>query len=135
MLCMKTKFKMALLIATVCLAGCRTRPLAPHHADVYEYVAQVLAMPSCRATMLRDCTCFAEFRSADRRTFYIGSPGASPEVEAFIGTLHEGTIYYLPDAFMQFLRENKVAEDGAANGSQPILSETNSTSGAAGSRR
>ena len=93
------------LLAAICLAGCKTAPVAPQHTDVYESNIQVLAMPSCTAKMEKFCTCYALFTDAEGRKFYIGSPGASEDVEHFIAALKEGQIYYLPTAFENFLLE------------------------------
>lgn len=114
---MKTKFKMAVLVATVCLAGCMTRPVAPQHADVYEYVAQLLAMPSCSAKAEAIYPCYARLRTEDGRELCVGSPGASPEVVGFVHTLQQGKTYFLPDAFMEYQKKqqegpNKADADG-----------------------
>jgi hypothetical protein len=95
------------LLAAVCLAGCKTAPVAPQHTDVYESNIQVLAMPSCTAKMEAFCTCYALFADAEGRKFYIGSPGASEDVEHFIASLKEGESYFLPAAFESFLQEKK----------------------------
>ena len=87
------------------LMGCKTAPVAPQHTEVYESNIQVLAMPSCAAKMEQFCTCYALFADAEGRTFYIGSPGASEDVEYFIASLKEGESYFLPAAFERFLRE------------------------------
>jgi hypothetical protein len=93
------------LMAAVCLAGCKTAPVAPQHTDVYESNIQVLAMPSCTAKMEAFCTCYAIFTDAEGRKFYIGSPGASEDVEYFIASLQEGKDYFLPAAFESFLQK------------------------------
>ncbi len=79
------------------------------HRDIYEFTAQVLAMPSCSATMVAHHTCFVEFKTEDGRTFYVGSPGASPAVEGFVQTLldKEGKVYNLPNAFMAYQMQQK----------------------------
>ena len=86
-------------------------PVKAEHGHVYEYTAQVLAMPSCSATMVKHHTCYVEFKNEDGRTFYIGSPGASREVAGFVSTLHdmEGKTYNLPDAFMKYQEQQKKA--------------------------
>lgn len=94
----------AALLMAVCLAGCKT----VQHTDVYEFNAQVLAMPSCFAKMEKFCTCYALFADNTGRKFYIGSPGASPDVQYFIASLEEGKGYYLPDAFMEFLKKKTI---------------------------
>jgi len=95
----------AVLLAAVCLAGCKTAPVAPQHTAVYESNLQVLAMPSCTAKMEQFCTCYALFSDTEGRKFYIGSPGASEDVEYFIASLKAGGVYVLPAAFESFLRE------------------------------
>jgi len=103
---MKASFSVGVaLLAVACLAGCRTAPVAPKHTAVYESNLQVLAMPSCTAKMEAFCTCYALFADAEGRKFYIGSPGASEDVEYFIASLKEGQMYYLPAAFESFLQE------------------------------
>jgi hypothetical protein len=52
----------------------------------------------------------------------------------FICVLADGSVQGVSRERYEELRAN-LGQDGAANGSQPIRSETNSTSGAAGSRR
>ncbi len=93
----------AVLVAGL-LAGCASAPVAQRHTAVYESNIQVLAMPSCTAKMDAFCTCYASFTDAEGRKFYIGSPGASDDVEHFIASLKAGQIYYLPAAFEGFLR-------------------------------
>ncbi|MCX7005877.1 MAG: hypothetical protein NTY53_01255 [Kiritimatiellaeota bacterium] len=97
------------LLTAVCLAGCKTATVAPQHADVYESNLQVLAMPSCTAKLEEFCTCFAILTDSEGRKFYIGSPGASEDVEHFIASLKKGEIYYLPAAFEGFLAKKKTA--------------------------
>ena len=63
-------------------------------------------MPSCHATMVEPCACFAMFKDDFGRTFYLGSPGASDDVENFIHSLKEGEACYLPEAFMEFLNSS-----------------------------
>ena len=92
-------------MALLCVCGCKTPP----PPNSYEFNAQVLAMPSCHATMLEPCACYALFKDDFGRTFYIGSPGASVDVEYFIHSLKEGEACYLPEAFMQFLAKQKKA--------------------------
>ena len=53
----------------------------------------------------------------------------------FICLLVDGSVQTLSRSRYEDMRTNLGQPDGAANGSQPIRSETNSTSGAAGSRR
>ena len=96
---------LAPLMAAVCLAGCKTAPVAPQHTAVYESNIQVLAMPSCTAKMEQFCTCYAVFSDTEGRKFYIGSPGASEDVEYFIASLKAGDVYYLPAAFESFLQK------------------------------
>ena len=69
----------------------------------YEYVAQVLAMPSCTVTMELVSPCQRYFRAEDGREFYIGSPGADRQVTGFLGSLKEDEVYHLPQAFMEYL--------------------------------
>ena len=95
------------VVMVVCFTGCKTTPVEPQYADTYEYVAQVLAMPSRVATAVEVGPCYARFTAEDGRTFYIGSPGCAPEVWGFVGTLEEGKTYYLPEAFMEYQRKQK----------------------------
>ena len=91
------------LAAVLSSAGCSTTPshIGKYHY-VYEYAAQVLAMPSCRATMELVSPCQRRFRTEGGRVFIIGSPGAEREVGRFLGSLEEGKSYDLPKAFMDF---------------------------------
>ena len=64
-------------------------------------------MPSCNATVKRDSPCVSRFATETGRVFYIGSPGADEDVGLFLGTLEDGKSYYLPEAFMQYLKAKK----------------------------
>jgi hypothetical protein len=99
------------LLFLMCLAGvfssvgCSTTPSHIGKSRyVYEYAAQVLAMPSCRATVELVSPCQRRFRTERGRVFIIGSPGAAREVGSFLGSLEEGKSYDLPKAFMDFQR-------------------------------
>ena len=98
----------AAFLVVVCIASCKT---VPQHTDVYESNLQVLAMPSCTAKLEEFCTCFAILTDSEGRKFYIGSPGASEDVEHFIASLKQGEIYYLPAAFEGFLAKKKTAAE------------------------
>ncbi len=109
---MRTRLNIAGLILplmVVCLAGCRTEPVASPHSDVesFEYVAQILAMPSRTATATEIGPCYAAFKSVNGRTFFIGSPGSPAEVVGFLRTLEKGKSYFLPDAFMDYQKTQK----------------------------
>ena len=95
------------LFMVLCFSGCKTTPITTQCSDlIYEYAAQVLAMPSCRATVVEvQVRCYARFKDDDGRTFYIGSPDSPPEVAGFVGTLEEGKTYSLPEAFMQYQKK------------------------------
>ncbi|MBT3378682.1 MAG: hypothetical protein HN742_30570 [Lentisphaerae bacterium] len=83
-------------------SGCATSsPCAGNHLH-YEYAAQVLAMPSCKATMELVSPCKRRFRTASGRELLLGGPGADREVAGFLGTLEEGKSYRLPGAFMEY---------------------------------
>ncbi len=102
------------ILAFACIAACKSPTAKPTRTEIFEFDAQVLAMPSRHATMLKLCPCFAEFKdSDDGRIFYIGSPGASPNVEGFIGSLKEGQSFFLPDEFMRFLDSQKKSNQPA----------------------
>jgi hypothetical protein len=77
------------------------------HTLTYEYVAQVLAMPSCTATVEEVAPCYASFKTEDGRMLCIGSPGAAPEVVGFVQTLQKGETYFLPDAFMKYQKNQR----------------------------
>jgi len=94
------------LLMVVCLVGCKATPVTTQDSVIiYEDAAQVLAMPSCSATVMKQGGCYAMFESEDGKTFYIGSPDAPPEVAGFVGTLEEGKTYSLPKAFMQYRKK------------------------------
>jgi hypothetical protein len=113
---MKTTLHMMTLILAVYLVGCRTQPAASFHAARYEYAAQVLAMPSCAAKVEEIAPCYARLSSEDGRVLYIGSPGASPEVVAFIQTLQKGQTCFLPDAFMEYQKKQEKVPNKADPG-------------------
>jgi hypothetical protein len=96
-----------LVVAVNCLVGCKTTPVTSLRSDAehYEYVAQILAMPSRSATVVAIAPCNAEFRSEDGRTFYIGSPAAPSEVVRFLPTLEKGKTYRLPEAVMEYQKK------------------------------
>jgi hypothetical protein len=96
------------------LCGCRTAPVTGGPAPIYESAPLVLAMPACTATLVRYGTCYAEFKAADGKAFFIGSPGAAPDVESFIATLKEGEAYALPAAFKAFLETNRPPSSASA---------------------
>ena len=103
---------MKYLLLTMCLSivflgGCATERSCIGNYLHYEYAAQVLAMPSCKATNELLSPCEDRFRTEGGRVFIIGGPGADQEIRGFLGTLEEGKSYYLPKAFMEFLKENK----------------------------
>jgi len=79
----------------------------------YEYAAQALAMPSCRASMEFVSPCKRRFTTENGREFYIGSPGAEREVMRFLGALEEGEVYYLPRAFVEYRKAQAKQADKA----------------------
>ena len=95
------------IVAITCLAGCATTPTTAQRAYVYEYVVQLLAMPSCSSKVEAIYPCYARFSTEDGRVLCVGSPGASPEVVGFVHTLQEGKTYFLPDAFMEYQRKQQ----------------------------
>ncbi len=50
--------------------------------------------------------CAAYLKTGDGRRLYIGGPGATKDVAAFVGTLQEGQTYQFPKAFLDY-REQK----------------------------
>ncbi len=104
---MKTALSMFCLAVLLGGAGCSTPSYMGKYPPCYEYAAQVLAMPSCKATMAFVSPCERRFMTEDGREFWIGSPGADREVARFLGTLEDGETYYLPRAFMDFLKADK----------------------------
>jgi hypothetical protein len=65
-----------------------------------ETAGQIRTMPACTATVVERSPCSVQLRTADGRVIAIGSPGASKEVAAFVGTLKVGQEYRFPDAFV-----------------------------------
>lgn len=104
---MKTALFLLYLAALLCGSGCSTPPYLGKHPPCYEYTTQVLAIPSCQATMEVFSPCERRFKTLDGGEFYIGSPGADREVMQFLGTLEEGKPYSLPHAFMEYLNREK----------------------------
>ena len=95
------------IVAIFCLAGCATTPTIAQREYRYEYVAQLLAMPSCAAKVEEIYPCYARLSTEDGKVLYVGSPGASPEVVGFVHTLQEGKTYFLPEAFMEYLKQQR----------------------------
>ncbi len=107
---MKRPLLVVLAVLSVAyLGGCATTPVAPRRADAgnYEYVAQILAMPSRRASVTEIAPCYAAFRTDAGETFIIGSPASPPEVAGFLETLEKGKAYFLPEAFMEYQTKGK----------------------------
>lgn len=82
---------MRTLVGYICLIivlfsmGCMTTPsYMGKYPPVCEYSTQVLAMPTCTATMEFKSPCCRLFRTQHGRVFYIGSPGAEREVMRFL---------------------------------------------------
>ena len=99
---MKYPLFLVCLSVVLCCTGCSTTPSHVGNYLHYEYAAQVLAMPSGRATVERISPCEWRFRTKSGREFLIGGPGAEREVREFLGTLEEGKSYYLPRAFVEY---------------------------------
>jgi hypothetical protein len=76
-------------------------PAAPN----YESVAQIKAMPACVAKVMEVGPCYAECKTADGKTLFLGSPAAPREVVRFIRTLKEGQTCQLPEAFVAYLQK------------------------------
>lgn len=81
-----------------------TQPAAVPRLDE---VAAVLSMPPCTATVEKIVPCSARLRMEDGKALYIGSPAAGSEVVGFIQTLQEGKTYALPDAFIQYQKNQR----------------------------
>ncbi len=100
---MRTFVRYTSLIIFLLVTGCTTTPsYQGKYPPCYEYAAQVLAMPSSKATMEFVSPCIRRFRTEDGAEFVIGGPGAEREVMRFLGTLEEGKSYRLPKAFMDY---------------------------------
>jgi hypothetical protein len=105
---MKLLFSITLCTAlVVCLVGCRTPSDTGPRTSAYVHKTQILAIPSCEATVVERAPCHALLKCTNGRSFYVGSPGASKEVALFVGTLEKGKAYLLPDAFVQYLEDAK----------------------------
>ena len=104
---MKTVMSLVCLTALLCGSGCSTPSYVGKYPPCYEYTAQVLAMPTCKATMELVSPCERYFRTEYGREFYIGSPGADQAVTQFLGTLEDGKSYWLPQSFMEYLNKQK----------------------------
>ena len=109
-----TNFSAARLIALcavtiLCLTGCKADPTAANRIDRYDNDAQLLAMPSCQATVVRIFPCGASLVTEDGRGLSIGGPGAAGEVVGFVQTLEEGQTYVLPDAFLNHQKHQRSA--------------------------
>jgi len=96
-----------LAIALASTTGCRTVVPSPERRVTCEFDAQLLALPSCSATVVdkSPCQTFLKLHTGDILT--IGSPGPSPMIARFRRTLEIGKTYYLPREFMEFLRKQE----------------------------
>lgn len=95
------------LAAAMLLTGCATAPTTAQRTCVYEYVVQLLAMPSCSAKVEAIGPCYARLSTEDGRVLIVGSPGASWEVVGFVQTLQKGKTYFLPEAFMEYQKKRQ----------------------------
>jgi hypothetical protein len=111
------EFLLVLCVLVVLLGGgCATAPSCAGNHLHYGYAAQVLAMPSCNATMELVSPCERRFRTKSGRVFTIGDPGAEQDVASFLGTLDEGKSYYLPYEFVEYLKEKKEKAEQSPRG-------------------
>jgi hypothetical protein len=102
-------------------AGCKTPSVTTQSsADqlefelAYEYPAQVLAMPSCGATVVERKECYVVLQrdgtKDSKNRFSLGGAMGNDTVGSFIDTLEVGKWYPLPDAFMKHLKTTKRQE-------------------------
>ncbi len=76
----------------------------------------------------------AEYLPEEKRKKLLVCPLSAKPYAPFAYTVGARCPSY-PEHTMGLIKSRRAEQDGAANGSQPIRSETNSTSSAAGSRR
>jgi hypothetical protein len=104
------------LAAAMLLTGCGTAPTTAQGTYIYEYVVQLLAMPSCSAKVEAIAPCYARLSTEDGRVLIVGSPGASWEVVSFVQTLQKGKTYFLPEAFMEYQKKQQEGPNKADPG-------------------
>jgi len=105
---MKQSLLIALCIVPVLgLSSCRTVSPAAARTHRCEFDAQLLALPSCSATVEKKspCTTYLTLHNGD--TLIIGSPAPSPMLGRFAGRLEVGQTYSLPREFMKYAQEQK----------------------------
>jgi hypothetical protein len=95
----------SIFAATILLTSCAAsgaKKSGEMAIPVYETAEQIKAMPPCRATVVHIYPCYSLLKTTDGKQLYIGSPGATPEVGSFVGTLKEGKTYRFPGAFFMY---------------------------------
>ena len=85
----------------------RGQAAAQAAARAYETAEQIKGMPRCKATAEDISPCSVGLSTADGKRIYIGSPGATKEVAAFLPTLRVGQTYTFPDAFLEFQKSRR----------------------------
>jgi len=100
----------ASIVVVSCLAGCSTsQPVSKFGRYQYEYPSQVLAMPSCNATVETRSFCGAMLKSHNGTTIIIGGPSMGIP-RGFIESLTAGETYRLPQAFMDYQEKQQKKE-------------------------
>ena len=87
--------------------GCRTVNSSSGRRITCEFDAQLLALPTCSATVVDRSPCQTFLKTPSGDTLVIGSPGPSPMIARFRRTLEMGKTYYLPREFVEFLRKQE----------------------------
>jgi hypothetical protein len=72
----------------------------------YRTAEQIKAMPQCKATVVQRAPCYVVLKTAEGRSFHIGSPGNTPEIAYFLVSLKEGQTYNFPEVFLEYQKRN-----------------------------
>ncbi len=103
---MKTPLHLAfsILLGAALLTGCATSGAKKPTTAIpsADTVAQIQALPRCRATVEEHHACYSAFRTADGQRFFIGGPGAGTAMWQFLRSLKEGQTYEFPAVFLAY---------------------------------
>ena len=100
------------LTAIVCILAAPTtnadeKPNAKATTPSYDTAERIKAMPRCKVTVENRSPCSICLITMDRKRIYLGSPGSTKEVSAFMTTVKDGHTYTLPGDFLAYQKAQK----------------------------
>jgi hypothetical protein len=75
-------------------------------APNYGTANEIAAMPPKTGTVVQSSPCSTYFTTADGKGFSIGNPGSGSQITHFLQSLESGRSYKLPNAFLDFQKQN-----------------------------